>query len=745
MVSVFILVVGLCDIFWGPSAERSLLINAAALTLAAIGFGPTERKFQELTDRFFFKKRFDFHKTIQSVSRAMTSILEPQAIYDLLVNSIEKELRVSSIELYILEDEVYKPKVIRGKKGKAYPLGSNHQLIEELTKARGVIGRSKNKARFSFFQQIDQVLVPLQTNNTLTGFLIIGSKRSGEAFSNEDLSALNTLANQTMIGIQNSRSYQLSHSRLAEMRTIAEVGKIISSALDFQKVLDTVIESVSDVIDVDRGMLLLYNEKTQELVAQAGFGAQKEDVLKVRLPINDSIFGKIFTEGKPVRQKASRKTEYVLRLQAEEYIAVPMKGKDKMIGLLAFDNKTSQRSLDTINMELLVTLANQTGLAIENARLYEETIKIKNYNENILRHMTSGIITIDAHGIIKTFNQQTTALTGLEEKEALGRPLTDVLGNSSIFTKAFSGPQHNLQGIFKNIQGVDKHLTISTTQLLDHQSNISGLLAVVTDTTEIKTLESHVRQADRLAILGTMAATLAHEIKNPLASMKLFVQLMSESWQDPNFWTTYGTIMSTEVDRLCQVVEDFLGFARSYDLNLEKIKVQEVLEKVQALLKTQFLNNNIAFSIEVAEPFPEVVIDPQRMIQVFMNLLLNAMQAMPAERPDKHIWVRLAPIGAEALISISDNGCGIPPENLEKLFTPFFTTKQKGTGLGLSTVQRIIEEHGGKITAQSTLGSGTTFTISLPIPTGTEDLLTKLEEGLTPFLPHKNPAPALSR
>ncbi|MFC1517976.1 ATP-binding protein [Candidatus Margulisiibacteriota bacterium] len=715
--------------------ELSLLLTALAIVIAAIGFAPLEKKIQAWTDRVFFRKRFDYHKTIQSISRAMTSIVQLDALYELLVMTIYKEMRVKLVELFIdNKDGNYVPVLQRGRLDREFSsISSTDPLVCELRNTQQILvrsqaGKEKLQAIPILRWRRTELYIPLFMNEELLGFLSVGEKLSGEPYYQEDLYSLETLANQALVGIQNTRSFRRSENKMIEMKTVSDVGRIISSSLDLQNILDTIIKSVIEVVGVDRGMLLLYDERSNSLQAKSGYGASLEEISKVHLPVNESIFGQIFKSGKPVRQKVSRQTEHVLRLHVDEYIAVPMKTKDKIIGLIAIDNKLSGESLEKVNMELLVTLANQTAMAIDNAKLYEETRQVKNYNENILKYMTSGVITIDSEGKIKTFNKQAELITGVSLEEAKQKNINELWAEHKELLATFSAPKQNIQIKFKENAGEDKYVSISTVRLNDHQNKSAGMLAVLTDMTELKNLEDQVRRSDRLSALGTMAAGLAHEIKNPLASMKLFVQLMSESWKDPEFWKNYGGIIGAEVERLSLVVEDFLGFARSYELKDEVVPLGEVLEKVKSLLKNQLLKSNIKFEMNRAEDLSKVKIDQQRMTQVFMNLILNAMQAFPEEKLDKKIEIKLREGSNFVQAELIDNGPGISKEHLEKLFTPFFTTKKKGTGLGLSIVHRIVEEHGGKISVQSEVGRGTIFTIELPKVSDTEQIMASIED-----------------
>jgi signal transduction histidine kinase len=243
------------------------------------------------------------------------------------------------------------------------------------------------------------------------------------------------------------------------------------------------------------------------------------------------------------------------------------------------------------------------------------------------------------------------------------------------------------------------------------------MLSVLTDISELKMLEQQVRRSDRVSALGTMVAGVAHEIKNPLTSMKMFVQLMEEHKHDKNFWEEYGSIIATEVERLETIIEDFLGFARTPEVNIKPVCLKDIVNKVFQLVKTQSRKENVDIAMNIEEDMA-INCDTQKIMQVFLNLILNAIQAMPQDRAEKgsvEFNARKDVANKKVAIQVKDNGIGISKENLDKLFTPFFTTKIKGNGLGLSIAHKIIEEHQGTIDVKSEIGKGTTFFISLPL------------------------------
>jgi signal transduction histidine kinase len=262
-----------------------------------------------------------------------------------------------------------------------------------------------------------------------------------------------------------------------------------------------------------------------------------------------------------------------------------------------------------------------------------------------------------------------------------------------------------------------------------------GVLAVLTDLTQIKQLEAEVRRVERLATVGTLAAGVAHEIKNPLVSLKTFAQLLPQKYDDPEFRTSFSQIASAEIERINSLVEQLLRFARPPKPIAVPIDVHEPLEGTLSLLATELTKKNISVKTHYHEGPLIVHGDSEQLRQVFMNVLLNAVEALSPKgggeieitTGKRRRWSWIAPPSnsplpqgyswsdEEATIRIEDNGPGIKETHLKYVFDPFFTTKDTGHGLGLSIAHNIVREHHGSINADNRPGGGAAFTVTLPL------------------------------
>jgi signal transduction histidine kinase len=226
-----------------------------------------------------------------------------------------------------------------------------------------------------------------------------------------------------------------------------------------------------------------------------------------------------------------------------------------------------------------------------------------------------------------------------------------------------------------------------------------------------------MQRADRLASLGTLTAGLAHEIRNPLVAIKTFLQLLPEKFDDEEFRNYFLTVASGEVERISSLITELLDFSRPSEPQLREENINEIIDKMITLITTETKKKNLRITKQFGENLPLIQVDKDQIKQVFLNILLNAVQATPENGEILIASRSFAKNPEETLlqIEIRDTGPGIPPQELEHIFTPFYTTKTQGSGLGLSISHQIVEEHHGYIEVQSQIGSGTAFTVNLPL------------------------------
>jgi two-component system, NtrC family, sensor histidine kinase PilS len=354
------------------------------------------------------------------------------------------------------------------------------------------------------------------------------------------------------------------------------------------------------------------------------------------------------------------------------------------------------------------SLATQTEVAADLYRVHED----------IVRSLASGLVTIDTAGKVLTMNQMASEILGVRYLQAAGKPIDDVIPGLS--TRLNELPAYGaVRRVELTVQRgeTSMHLGTSVSPLRDNHDRLVGRIVNFQDLTELRQMEVQVRRGERMAAIGALASGIAHEIRNPLASMSGSIELLRSSPQVSPDDGALMNIVTREIDRLNVLITDLLDYANphprsmvSFDLAL---LVRETLE---------VFRRDPGIGVEVRQELGEgtrgrdevvMVGDPSKLRQVLWNLLRNAADA--AAKGGKHVTVRVTRHDKTAEFAVTDDGAGIPPEHLQRIFDPFFTTKSRGTGLGLATCHGIVTEHNGTIDVKSQPGRGTTFLVRLPV------------------------------
>jgi PAS domain S-box-containing protein len=370
-----------------------------------------------------------------------------------------------------------------------------------------------------------------------------------------------------------------------------------------------------------------------------------------------------------------------------------------------------------------------------------EVSNLERYNARILASMTNGLVTLNMEGRIVKWNDMAARITGYAVGEVEGQLCRELFASNSSFVRLLlDGVQGRGvwwdRGVsFMRPDGREVPIEINTSLLEDESCQTTGLLGIFRDLSLVRELEQRLRRADRLAAVGRMAAMVAHEIKNPLVALKTFVDMVPRRAKDPAFIARFQDIVPKEVDRVNAIMEDLLELSRPPRISPRPLDVHEVIARCVALYEHQAAERGITIQQELAPALVRVRADPEYLVRAIGNLAINAIQAMTEGgrltirtgigapwqtalvETTVHIDRGAAADTAQSFvfIELADTGTGMTPEQLDSLFTPFFTTKEKGTGLGLALTHKIIEEHHGHLHVESQFGVGSTFTILLPI------------------------------
>jgi PAS domain S-box-containing protein len=520
----------------------------------------------------------------------------------------------------------------------------------------------------------------------------------------------------------------------------------IGSHLTVATLLDTVMAEIFEATGADRGFVLLVEERgslrpTAVRLRQerAAVAAAKEIAVSKKLSRHVLETGESLMLTEAGADRRFGDTTAFGAGAVQSVIAAALKSQDKVSGLVYLDTLAGGRPFTQADLELVTAMAVGAAAALENVRLYEKLMNATEYSAAVLRSLSSGLLVTDAELAIGKVNKAALELLGAEEMELAGRKLTGLPGLEEL-AAAVRGALAERRAVERveitlRVRERPVPAELSVSFLIDHTGKVVGAVANFRDLSQIRKLAEQVKRQEQLAALGEMAAGVAHEIRNPLSSIRGFAQLLAErlgpaaaAQPSPGAPAPAGPppgeclqIIVEEVDRMNGIVQDLLDFARQRQLSMARLSVAEVLGSVLEMLAAEAGALGVELVAEIDPALPQTYGNEAKLRQVFLNIARNALEAMAAGGGRLRVSAALAGSAAEAgrqelAVSFRDSGPGIAPEVLPRIFDPFFTTKDVGTGLGLAISAKIADAHGGRIEVQSQPGQGATFTVFLPAP-----------------------------
>ena len=407
-----------------------------------------------------------------------------------------------------------------------------------------------------------------------------------------------------------------------------------------------------------------------------------------------------------------------------------------LLALLHLAEPAERTTLDALtvllNAAVLLTIAVLAGSLAERYYLAQRNLEsqrkdfsdLQAFRDLIFQSVGSGLIAVNPEGRVTAFNRAAESITGVAQREALGQTWGALFGGEvnldevrlAVATPGAKSQRYEIR--LKRNDGQEVPVGVSFWSLSSGEGEAVGLIGVCQDLSSIKRMEERVRQADRLATIGRLSANMAHEIRNPLASLSGAIEaLVGELPPDPGR-NRLVEIVLRESDRLNRIIRDFLEYARPAPMTTHLVNLADLLAEVVLLLEHRSLPAELKVVREFGDALPARV-DPQLLRQAVWNLCINAVQAMP-DGGELRLGGRLLPGGGTAPLQlwVTDTGHGIAEGDLPHIFEPFFSTKVEGSGIGLALVYRVVQDHGGQIEVRSQAGVGTTFLLTLPSTDG---------------------------
>jgi two-component system, NtrC family, sensor kinase len=516
-------------------------------------------------------------------------------------------------------------------------------------------------------------------------------------------------------------------------RTLIEFGRELSSETDLKALLSAVMDRLSRTLGVDRiAIFLAAGKETGEeqftLAKSMGVASQgKLDLTFLSAPRPEQAGHLFFENTHQVPRETAGSQETIRRLDLNYYI--PCRAQQKTVAVLGL-GKTSQGDfLSSEDIELLETLGGYLGIAIQNGRLYAslqqkaaEYERLKDFNENIVESINVGVMALDMEDRIESWNAQMEVMYALPRWQALTQPLPTVFPVEFVeeFYRVRQEPGiHNLYKFrLKTPAGETRTVNVAIAPLVTRKFEVVGRLVIMDDITERIGLEAQLSQADKLSSIGLLAAGVAHEVNTPLAVISSYTQMLAKQLHGDAQKSGLLDKITRQTFRASEIVNNLLNFSRTTGTEFSDVDINRVITDTLALLEHQFKTARIDVRQDLTAGISPIQGNAGRLQQVFLNLFLNARDAMPG---GGKLTIATAN-GSVVSVRVSDTGSGIAPEHIHRIYDPFFTTKvapregqNRGTGLGLSVTYGIIQEHAGKIRVESHPGAGTTFALDFPL------------------------------
>src|SRR5271157_897560 len=490
-----------------------------------------------------------------------------------------------------------------------------------------------------------------------------------------------------------------------ELETLARLGRSITASLDLDSVLSAIVDAAVELTGADEGSLLLLDETTGELYMRAGRNFQEEFVRTFRLPIKDTLAGSVLRSGQPVLldEKTPQKIKTAYLVHSLVYVPIQIHGH--VFGVLGIDNRTERAPFKDRDVKLLSAIAEFAVIAIENARLYTNTITERNKLETVLTRIQDGVIVVDSDQRMVMVNQAAQSAFNLPAQPVIGRQFKDV----------FSQPE-----LLELIDSANKSLSNRVEISVEDGRVFNAQLTPIPDVGIAITMHdiTYLKKLDR--IKSDFVSTVSHDLRSPLTAIMGYVELIERAGPINDLQRDFVRRVQVSVQNITTLVDDLLNLGRieaGFDARKESINLGQLIYYSAEGFKKQLTDNGHHLQLELPNTFPPIFANPVQFRQMIDNLLDNAIKYTA---PGGTITIHGTVEQNQIILQFIDSGIGIPALDLPYIFDKFYRASNVNsdvteTGLGLAIVKSIVESHDGRIWVDSTLGQGTTFTVVLPL------------------------------
>jgi two-component system phosphate regulon sensor histidine kinase PhoR len=502
---------------------------------------------------------------------------------------------------------------------------------------------------------------------------------------------------------RNTRSLQ---QQVDGLKALQRIGRTVTALLDLDSVLTAVVDAAVQLTRAEEGSLLLLEESSGDLYIRASKNFQDEFVRTFRLRPTDTLAGQVLRTGKPLRIDKNVPEKIKTSYLVHAIIYVPLLFRDRVIGVLEVDNRTSGHSFNDGDLSLLSALADYAAISIENARLYSNTEIERKQLETILTRIEEGVIVVDLESRLILVNRMARAIFGIKEADVTGKRFWEVIHHEDLVEIMSSEEEQAGPRRFE--------LTLRDGRVLNAQITPIPELGTAVTMQDI----THLKELDR--IKSDFVSTVSHDLRSPLTAILGYVELIDRVGPVNDQQREFIHRIQVSVNNITALINDLLDLGRieaGFDARNEIIPLGAIIHYTAESLQPRLAEKSQSLKLSVPEDLPKVLGHPVRLRQMLSNLLGNAIK-YTQENGD--IRIQALSEGDLVILQVSDNGPGIPITDQPYIFDKFYRgsnilTDTPGTGLGLAIVKSIVENHQGRIWVESVPGKGSTFTVVLPV------------------------------
>ena len=493
--------------------------------------------------------------------------------------------------------------------------------------------------------------------------------------------------------------------QLDELETLTRLGREVTLSLDVDSVLAAIVDAAVELTNAEEGSLLLIDSATGELYMRAARNFQEDFVRTFRLPITDSLAGSVIRSGETILidENTPQKIKTAYLVQSLAYVPLELNGH--VFGVLGVDNRHSHLPLTQRHVKMLNALAGYAVIALENARLYTDVLSERNKLETILTRVQDGVIVIDQDQRLVLVNHTVREAFNLGEDNNL---------SSKLFSDVFTQPE-----LIELVNGTGTSLSSQTEIVIDESREFSVHATPISDVGQVVTLHdvTNFKKLDR--IKTDFVHTVSHDLRSPLTAILGYVELIERAGPVTDMQRDFIRRVQVSVHNITHLVDDLLDLGRiesGFDMRKESVRIDQIINFSCESYKKAQAEKKLGLQINLPNDLPVILANPVQMRQMVDHLLENAIKYT---RQGGTVSVFSEVEQSQIILQFIDTGIGIPAMDLPYIFDKFYratnaSVESSGTGLGLAIVKSIVENHGGRIWVDSTVGKGTTFTVVLP-------------------------------